>query len=94
MSTIPRIDDIRAGVVMLQQRSVEAYIATVSWNFAARGLADLWGFSEVCGADLEFDRRRPDSPVGSLVTWGPRTRSRSSPSAVVVRGSGWTKSWR
>ncbi len=55
MSTIPRIDDICAGVAMLQQRSVEAYIATVSWSFAARGLADLWGFSEVCGADLEFD---------------------------------------
>ncbi len=54
MSTIPRIDDIRAGVAMLKQRSVEAYIATVSWSFAARGLADLWGFSEVCGADLEF----------------------------------------
>jgi len=55
MSTIPRIDDIRAGVTMLQQRSVEAYVATVSWSFAARGLADLWGFSEVCGADLELD---------------------------------------
>jgi len=55
MSTIPRIDDIRAGVAMLQQRSVGAYIATVSWSFAAQGLADLWGFSEVCGADLELD---------------------------------------
>jgi len=56
MSGIPSIDDIGLGVAMLRQRSVEVFIATVSWSFAARGLADLWGFSQVCGADLELDR--------------------------------------
>jgi len=56
MSKIPSIDDIRPGVAMLRQRSVEAFIATVSWSFAARGLADLWGFSTVCGAELELER--------------------------------------
>lgn len=53
MSGISSIDDIGLGVAMLRQRSVEAFIATVSWSFAARALADLWGFSQVCGADLE-----------------------------------------
>lgn len=56
MSRIPSIDDIGLGVAMLRQRSVEVFIATVSWSFAARALADLWGFSQVCGADLELDR--------------------------------------
>lgn len=56
MSRIPSIDDIGPGVAMLRQRSVEAFLATVSWSFAARALADLWGFSQVCGADLELDR--------------------------------------
>ncbi len=56
MLEIPSIDHIQLGVTMLRQRSVEAFIATVSWSFAARGLADLWGFSEVCGAELELDR--------------------------------------
>ncbi len=55
MSRIPSIDDIGPGVAMLRQRSVEAFIATVSWSFAAQALADLWGFSQVCGADLELD---------------------------------------
>ncbi len=56
MSGIPSIDDIGLGVAMLRQRLVEVFIATVSWSFAAPGLADLWGFSQVCGADLELDR--------------------------------------
>lgn len=56
ISGIPSIGDIGLGVAMLRQRSVEAFIATVSWSFAARGLADLWGFSQVCGADLELDQ--------------------------------------
>ena len=56
MSTIASIDDIGVGVEMLRRRSVEVLIATVSWSFAARGLADLWGFSGACGADLEVDR--------------------------------------
>ncbi|WP_411277169.1 HAD family hydrolase [Gaiella sp.] len=56
MSRISSIDDIGLGVAMLRQRSVEAFIATVSWSFAARALADLWGFSQVCGADLELAR--------------------------------------
>jgi phosphoserine phosphatase len=56
MSRIPSIDDIGLGVAMLRQRSVEAFIATVSWSFAAQALADLWGFSQVCGADLALDR--------------------------------------
>ncbi|MDP9376596.1 MAG: HAD-IB family phosphatase [Actinomycetota bacterium] len=56
MSGIASIEDIGVGVEMLRQRSVEVFIATVSWSFAARGLANLWGFSEVCGADLELDR--------------------------------------
>ncbi len=55
MSRIPSIDDIGLGVAMLRQRTVEAFIATVSWSFAARALADLWGFTQVCGADLELD---------------------------------------
>ncbi len=55
MSRIPSIDDIGLGVAMLRQRSVEAFIATVSWSFAAQALADLWGFTQVCGADLELD---------------------------------------
>lgn len=55
MSRIASIEDIAAGVAMLRRRSVEAFIATVSWSFAARALADLWGFSQVCGADLELD---------------------------------------
>jgi phosphoserine phosphatase len=55
MSRIPSIDDIGLGVAMLRHRSVEAFIATVSWSFAAQALADLWGFSQVCGADLELD---------------------------------------
>lgn len=56
MSDIPSLDDIALGVDALAQRSVEVVIATVSWSFAARGLADLWGFSDVCGAELELDR--------------------------------------
>ncbi len=55
ISRIPSIDDIGLGVAMLRQRSVEAFIATVSWSFAAQALADLWGFTQVCGADLELD---------------------------------------
>ena len=55
MSRIPSIDDIGLGVAMLRQRSVDALIATVSWSFAAQALADVWGFSQVCGADLELD---------------------------------------
>lgn len=55
MSRIPSIADIAAGVAMLRRRSVDAFIATVSWSFAARALADLWGFSKVCGADLDLD---------------------------------------
>lgn len=55
MTRIPSIEDISAGVALLRRRSVQAVIATVSWSFAARALADLWGFSEVCGADLEVD---------------------------------------
>lgn len=55
MSRIASIEDIAAGVAMLRRRSVEAFIATVSWSFAARALADTWGFSQVCGADLELD---------------------------------------
>lgn len=55
MSGIPSIADIAAGVAMLRARSVEVVIATVSWSFAARALADLWGCSEVWGADLEVD---------------------------------------
>lgn len=55
MSRIPSIDDIGLGVAMLRRRSVEAFIVTVSWSFAAQALADLWGFSQVCGADLELD---------------------------------------
>ena len=53
MATIARIDDIAVGVELLRERSVEVVIATVSWSFAARGLAELWGFADVCGADLE-----------------------------------------
>jgi phosphoserine phosphatase len=56
MSTIPSLEDIGLGVSLLRRRSVESLIATVSWSFAARGLADLWGFSGVCGAELELDR--------------------------------------
>lgn len=48
MSRIPTIDDIEPGVEMLRQRSIEAFIATVSWSFAAQALGDLWGFSRVC----------------------------------------------
>jgi len=55
MSRIPSIDDIGLGVAMLRQRAVNAFIATVSWSFAAQALADLWGFTQVCGADLELD---------------------------------------
>ncbi len=55
MSRIPSVTDIGTGVAMLHSRSIEAVIATVSWSFAARALADLWGFSEVCGVDLEVD---------------------------------------
>lgn len=56
VSRIPSIEDIALGVTMLRQRSVEAFIATVSWSFAAQALADLWGFTRACGADLELDR--------------------------------------
>lgn len=55
MSRIPSIEDIALGVTILRQRSVEAIIATVSWSFAAQALADLWGFTRACGADLELD---------------------------------------
>lgn len=55
MSRVPSVADIGAGVAMLRARSVDAVIATVSWGFAARALADLWGFSGACGADLEVD---------------------------------------
>ena len=55
MATIASLDDIDVGVELLRERSVEVVIATVSWSFAARGLADLWGFADVCGADLELD---------------------------------------
>lgn len=55
LSRISHVDDIAHGVAMLGQRSVDAAIATVSWSFAAQSLADLWGFSQACGADLEVD---------------------------------------
>lgn len=55
MSSIPCIDDIAEGVALLRQHSAPACMATVSWSFAARSLADLWGFADVCGADLEVD---------------------------------------
>lgn len=55
MSDIPSISDIPEGVEALRRRSIDAIIATVSWSFAARALADLWGFAGVCGADLEVD---------------------------------------
>jgi phosphoserine phosphatase len=55
MSAIPSLDDIGLGVAMLRERSVETLIATVSWSFAAQGLASVWGFSGVCGAELEMD---------------------------------------
>lgn len=55
METIAGIDDIATGVQMLRELSIEAVIATVSWSFAGRALADLWGFSGASGADLEVD---------------------------------------
>lgn len=54
LTSIACIDDISAGVQLLRQRSVDAVIATVSWSFAACGLAELWGFSTGCGAELEL----------------------------------------
>lgn len=56
MASIASIDDIATGVEMLRERSVDSLIATVSWGFAARGLATQWGFSTACGADLEVDQ--------------------------------------
>jgi phosphoserine phosphatase len=47
---------------MLRARNVDSLIATVSWSFAARALADAWGFSTGCGADLETD------PAGRVFT--------------------------
>lgn len=55
MAEIPRITGIATGVALLQTRSVEAVIATVSWSFAAKALADLWGFSQAYGAELALD---------------------------------------
>lgn len=55
MARIPRIFDIEEGVNALRGQAVEATIATVSWSFAARALADLWGFGAVVGADLDVD---------------------------------------
>ena len=52
---IASVDDVATGVDLLRRRSIDAVIATVSWSFAAAALADLWGFSGVCGADLELD---------------------------------------
>ena len=62
MLDIACINDIGAGVQMLRARNVDSIIATVSWSFAARALADAWGFSTGCGADLETD------PTGRVFT--------------------------
>ncbi|MGZ6827761.1 MAG: HAD family hydrolase, partial [Mycobacteriales bacterium] len=55
MSDIPCLDDVADGVALLRRRSVQACIATVSWGFAAGALAYRWGFSQVCGAELDVD---------------------------------------
>lgn len=55
MSNIASIDDIASGARLLQQRGVDGVIATVSWSFAARSLAELWGFAHAGGADLQVD---------------------------------------
>lgn len=57
MASIPSVGGIAEGVALLQQRSVDACIATVSWRFAAQALADRAGFTHVCGAELEVDGR-------------------------------------
>jgi phosphoserine phosphatase len=55
MAQIPSLDDIALGVSLLSRRGIEAVIATASWSFTAKALADLWGFTRVRGADLEVD---------------------------------------
>jgi phosphoserine phosphatase len=55
MVQIPSLDDIALGVSLLSTRGIEAVIATASWSFTAKALADLWGFTRVRGADLEVD---------------------------------------
>lgn len=52
---IPSLDDITLGVSLLDDRGIEAVIATAGWSFGAEALADLWGFSGALGVDLEVD---------------------------------------
>jgi phosphoserine phosphatase len=55
MAQIPSLEDIALGVSLLNRCGIEAVIATAGWSFAARALADLWGFADVRGVDLEVD---------------------------------------
>src|SRR3974390_65909 len=55
MAEVPCIDDIREGVEQLASRSVDALLCTVGWKFAARCVADRFGFSAVSGTVMQID---------------------------------------
>lgn len=53
MGSVPCIDGIEQGIRLLDERGVVPVIATVSWDFAARCLADRYGFAAVSGVQME-----------------------------------------
>ena len=55
MAEVPCIDDIREGVEQLASRAVDALLCTVGWKFAARCVADRFGFSAVSGTVMQID---------------------------------------
>ncbi len=55
MESVPYLDDIAEGVGLLASQGVDAVLCTVAWTFAARCVADRFGFSSVSGTIMRVD---------------------------------------
>jgi phosphoserine phosphatase len=55
MAGAPYIADIREGVEELASRGVDALLCTIAWSFAARCVADRFGFSGASGTIMKVD---------------------------------------
>ena len=55
MASVPCISDIDEGVRCLNRDGISALICTVSWTFAAKCLADRFGFVAVSGTVMGVD---------------------------------------
>ncbi len=55
MARVPCIDGIQEGVEQLATRGIAAILCTVTWTFAARCVADRFGFSAVSGTVMHVD---------------------------------------